>query len=1090
MYADLIDPALALRPAQPAAQTLAALTPSGYAPAVPGTIRKANEVPSNMIGPAAPSSGGTGGVTAAQVRQDNAAGAAEIARREEKGAFAPAGFASALGRTFHEEGGFNARDANGAPVNFGINQAAHPEVDVSKLTREQAAAIYKRDYWDKIGGDALAQQNPALAHVAFDMAVVAGPGRALEMIKQSGGDAAKFMDLRALYLEGLVRSDPATYGKYAQTWRSRDQHLREDLAGGTASKSPGFTMEIAEGPAMTMTDATTAPVQASDAASLEPPPEIRAALGLPPVTPQNVESPEQIIPPEIRKALGMPETGGYQTDANGNLAVKLDKPQADPTEVEGVTEFGEPIFRDPQKQREFQQGEADFGKGVLSGMAQDVTGVGEWLPNALGGGKAAEATRYLQGVGAPIGQSFGRTLPMLAPMGEGIAAIGGAGKALSEGAPIAANLLRGLRGGAVGGALTAAPDATGEADYGKRLLEKGKDVGESTVLGGVIGGAGAGVTGLWRGAEDLARTFTGGYGREAAAAGKDLSAEAAARVGGAEREADREVKTAALGERSEGRRLAAHEEAYARAEQHAQKIAQDFAARPTMTSDVLGNQIHEAALRDVKETRDRLAAPVSEGGSGFADAVKADGGRPSVPTKKFIARTAEAETRAVSPAMKSTLSWLKGELRTQQPGSTITMVSTAKARRIIQELDDRIDGLKGDEKHEMLGLKKDFVKNLEEFRPDLKAAKKRYAEIARDLDPYERSGAGKKAALEDPYSGDNVVDSTRIVGALLNRTEGGADVMARLVAKNPELLKSVHGYFNRELADAAGESGVPTVEQVGRMLTRNRLALDRIRRAETKAGGATVAESGGVKVSRVDSGDPAYQSYEITDASGKKLATMQAMRKGKEFYVLDVQGASGPGSMGPRAVRGAANAVKKLHPEVETFTGNRISGAREASGADVAARVPIASREQKAPLAKDFYELKEDIGGNEAALKQAKEGREQTQKNISELAAKRSQAETARHALKTLEVDLQGAQNNKEIAAASDRIVTSLRSRGVLDDADYRKLSDHVKDVLKKEHRYEVASRLVHQAIRAAVVGALGGAGFGVEQFVSHRITP
>ena len=160
--------------------------------------------------------------------------------------FAPGSFDSALGRTFKEEGGYNARDANGAPVNFGINQAAHPEVDVSKLTREQAAQIYKRDYWDKIDGDNIARTNPALAHVAFDAAVIAGPARAQQWVAQSGGDAGKFMDLRDAYLSHLVASDPGTYAKYARVWQQRDNNLRADIGlaprGSTsfASNSPSM----------------------------------------------------------------------------------------------------------------------------------------------------------------------------------------------------------------------------------------------------------------------------------------------------------------------------------------------------------------------------------------------------------------------------------------------------------------------------------------------------------------------------------------------------------------------------------------------------------------------------------------------------------------------------------------------------------------------------------------------------------------------------------------------------------------------------------------------------------------------------------
>lgn len=149
-------------------------------------------------------------------------------------------FDAAMARTSQEEAGFNARDANGAPVNYGINQAAHPEVDVTKLTPADAKAIYKRDYWDAIGGDDLARRNPALAHVAFDTAVVDGVPRAKEWIQQSGGDPQKLLALREAHETQLVGSDPATYAKYARTWQQRRENLRNDIASGMVGRKDGF----------------------------------------------------------------------------------------------------------------------------------------------------------------------------------------------------------------------------------------------------------------------------------------------------------------------------------------------------------------------------------------------------------------------------------------------------------------------------------------------------------------------------------------------------------------------------------------------------------------------------------------------------------------------------------------------------------------------------------------------------------------------------------------------------------------------------------------------------------------------------------
>jgi hypothetical protein len=130
-------------------------------------------------------------------------------------------FGYAVGFTLQSEGGFNPNDSNGAPVNFGINQAYHPEVDVSKITKDQATQIYRRDYWEPINGDALAAKDPQLARAVFDTAVMSGVGTANDLLAKSGGDTNAFLQLRADYLSGLVRGNPEKYGKYAAAWNNR-----------------------------------------------------------------------------------------------------------------------------------------------------------------------------------------------------------------------------------------------------------------------------------------------------------------------------------------------------------------------------------------------------------------------------------------------------------------------------------------------------------------------------------------------------------------------------------------------------------------------------------------------------------------------------------------------------------------------------------------------------------------------------------------------------------------------------------------------------------------------------------------------------
>lgn len=158
-------------------------------------------------------------------------------------------FDTAVNRTFQFEGGYTPNDSNGAPANFGINQAANPDVSVKGLNQDQAKELYKTRYWDAIGGDQLAQKNPALAHVAFDAAVNSGPARAKQWLEQSGGDPQKFQQIRQDFLQNLLANNPDKFGPYAKSWASRMASLNADISTPSrgpqvASADPTFTPQM------------------------------------------------------------------------------------------------------------------------------------------------------------------------------------------------------------------------------------------------------------------------------------------------------------------------------------------------------------------------------------------------------------------------------------------------------------------------------------------------------------------------------------------------------------------------------------------------------------------------------------------------------------------------------------------------------------------------------------------------------------------------------------------------------------------------------------------------------------------------------
>lgn len=93
------------------------------------------------------------------------------------------------------EGGFTANPADAGNwtggrvgegtcrgTKFGISAAAYPDIDIAGLTLDDAKAIYRRDYWERIAGDRLPDP---LALLVFDTAVNDGPNRAIRLLQQA-----------------------------------------------------------------------------------------------------------------------------------------------------------------------------------------------------------------------------------------------------------------------------------------------------------------------------------------------------------------------------------------------------------------------------------------------------------------------------------------------------------------------------------------------------------------------------------------------------------------------------------------------------------------------------------------------------------------------------------------------------------------------------------------------------------------------------------------------------------------------------------------------------------------------------------------
>lgn len=144
----------------------------------------------------------------------------------------PDPFEEAVGRTFKFEGRLNPNDVGKGPSMYGINQAAHPGIDVTKLTPSQAKDIYRKEYWEGIGAENLPEN---VREMAYDTAVMVGPRRAKQLLEVAGTDPGSFMSAREKFLSNLVASNPEKYGPYAKAWANRNEELRRVSGLGDAS---------------------------------------------------------------------------------------------------------------------------------------------------------------------------------------------------------------------------------------------------------------------------------------------------------------------------------------------------------------------------------------------------------------------------------------------------------------------------------------------------------------------------------------------------------------------------------------------------------------------------------------------------------------------------------------------------------------------------------------------------------------------------------------------------------------------------------------------------------------------------------------
>jgi len=92
-------------------------------------------------------------------------------------------FKTVIDRVLGHEGGYvNDPDDPGGETNWGISKRSYPNVDIKNLTRDQAVAIYFKDFWTPIKGERL---HDGTAYQLMDSAVNSGIQQSIRLLQRA-----------------------------------------------------------------------------------------------------------------------------------------------------------------------------------------------------------------------------------------------------------------------------------------------------------------------------------------------------------------------------------------------------------------------------------------------------------------------------------------------------------------------------------------------------------------------------------------------------------------------------------------------------------------------------------------------------------------------------------------------------------------------------------------------------------------------------------------------------------------------------------------------------------------------------------------
>lgn len=249
-------------------------------------------------------------------------------------------FEQAVAGLLEREGGETTDQ--GGRTKYGISSKGHPNVNLDKLTKEDAKQIYKRDYWDANKLGEMAKKNPKLAAAALDTFANHRYDFAKQAVNNSGGDVNKLLEDRLDEYNRLAEASPKVHGKSLAGWNNRLMHLSSAVQGlpearDSIDNTPTPLKSAQAAPAGSVQDmmsriptggvpgAGPTPAAPKDVGFLSPE-DIEKKFGVSPDTARNIYT-NMMAPTPLAPVSQLPKTPGYVSRA-----------------VQGVAGLGEKLY--------------------------------------------------------------------------------------------------------------------------------------------------------------------------------------------------------------------------------------------------------------------------------------------------------------------------------------------------------------------------------------------------------------------------------------------------------------------------------------------------------------------------------------------------------------------------------------------------------------------------------------------------------------------------------------------------------------------------------------------------------------------------